>query len=213
MLAGNDGRLYAAVLADGVSLCSASRTGAEVACKVLLKLFLLKGDMLLDNSEACDNEGKSQLIISHVLYELAEKAKSEARDLEEYSCTLSGVLADSESGKMLYFSLGDSIIIAVSRCGLRCRILTRPDNNHEGICVTTTKDAAAMSKLGIESMKDFASVIIFSDGAWREIFNRNVIKNEVKEILAVQNYDKLKEFLKGREIFDDYSFIALNLET
>ena len=44
---------------------------------------------------------------------LNHEARTHSMKTEDYSCTLSGVLEDSENGKMIYFSTGDSIIMAV----------------------------------------------------------------------------------------------------
>ena len=174
---------------------------------MLIKLFLRKGDFLLSSK----SNKSSELIVSHVLYELHKKALNDGIDINEYSCTLTGVLTDIKAEKMLYFSLGDSIVIAVPKNGSRCKILTHPDDSADGVCVTTTKNAVLMSKLNVISTKEFAAVIIFSDGAWHEIFDKNILKKEVIEILMSHNYKRLKEFLNNRKIFDDYSFIALNL--
>lgn len=211
VISGNNRRLYAAALADGVTSCSEARTGAEIACNMLMKIFLRKGDFLLRSKTEHDMKKSSELIISHVSRALHERALNDSINIEEYSCTLAGVLADTKAKKMLYFSIGDSIVIAIPKNGSRCKILTRPDNNAAGVCVTTTENAELMSKINVINTQEFSSVIIFSDGAWHEIFDKNILKKEVSEILISHNYKRLKEFLNSRKIFDDYSFIALNL--
>lgn len=212
VMSGENNNLYAAALADGVSSCSQAVTGAVISCRVLIKLFLLKGDFLMSSESESEIKKSLELISSHVLYELNNKAAHDCINLEEYSCTLAGVLADIKNDKILYYSTGDSVIIAVPKDGSKCIVLTQPDNNSDGVCVTTTENAAMMSQLNILSARNLSSIIIFSDGAWHEIFDRNIMKQEVRELLMKHDYNKLKDFLNGHEIFDDYSFIALDLD-
>ena len=55
------------------------------------------------------------------------------------------------------------------------------------------------------------SVVICSDGAWRQMYNKNKLKPEVFDLLVKNEYDGVKEFLIGQNCFDDYSFISLDM--
>ena len=60
--------------------------------------------------------------------------------------------------------------------------------------------------------QDFQSIIICSDGAWTQMFEKGKLKPEVMDFLAKSEFDAVKEFLNSQNCFDDYSFIALDLQ-
>ena len=60
--------------------------------------------------------------------------------------------------------------------------------------------------------QDFESILICSDGAWTQMFEKGKLKPEVMEFLGNSQFDAVKEFLNSQNCFDDYSFIALDLQ-
>lgn len=205
VFSGRQGHYTVISLADGVSACGAAKAGAETACAAVTGLLLKRGAFFLE----FEGEKAAQLIISHVAYELERRALADGRRVEEYSSTLASVLYDGKSGKLLYFSLGDSMILAVDHG--RCRVLAAPSDSTRGCCVTTTKNASAMARTGILDADGMESVLICSDGAWRELFRGNRLKPEAASLLAGHEVQGLKEYLARREQEDDCTLILMDL--
>lgn len=190
-------------LADGASACYKAKEGAAVTSRSLVRLLAQKGDWFFDS----DNNQIARTLLFHVLYELKEQSITEGISIEEYSSTMAGVVYDKKRKALLYFSLGDSLILGTD--GERCKVLAMPANSMNGCCVTTTKNAAEMMDVGIVENCDLNSVLICSDGAWREMYDKNRLKPEVAGFICRNEYDSLKEFLSAQSCADDYSFISL----
>lgn len=193
-------------LADGVSACKEAKCGAEIASRAITNLLLKKGDYFLEFG----NEQIAELTLSHILFELKQRAENDSQNLEDYSSTIASVLVDRKKNRILCFNLGDSIILAVGKG--KCRVLAMPADSSSGCCVTTTKSAAKMVSVKIFDADAVESVVICSDGAWRQMFDKNKLKPEVFSLLANNEYDGLMDFLVGQNCLDDYSFISLNMQ-
>lgn len=192
-------------LADGVSTCKEAKSGAEIASRAITNLLLKKGEYFLEFG----NEQIAEFTLSHILFELKQHAVNDSKDIEEYSSTVAGVLVDKKKKRMLCFNLGDSIIIASGKG--KCRVLAMPADSLSGCCVTTTKGAATMASVRLLDASSVESVVICSDGAWRQMYDKNKLKPEVSGLLANNEYDGLRDFLMGQKCFDDYSFISLDM--
>lgn len=192
-------------LADGVSTCKEPKSGAEIASRAITNLLFKKGDYFLE----FEREQIAEFTISHILFELEQRAENDSKDVEEYSSTVASVLVDKKKKRMLCFNLGDGIIIAAGKG--KCRVLAMPADSSSGCCVTTTKSAAAMVSVKLLDTSSVESVVICSDGAWRQMFDKNKLKPEVYDLLANNEYDGLKSFLAKQNCFDDYSFISLDM--
>ena len=206
LCSGKNRRFTVITLADGVSECKEAKTGAEVAVKSLTELFLKKGEYFIN----FDKKQIAKFAVSHINYELRKKAESEKKNVEDYSSTIASVLLDKKSERLLYFSIGDSIIIA-SENG-KCKIISNPSDSSQGCCVTTTKGAETMVKTNILDVSGLESVIICSDGAWKDMFRRNKLKEEVKKLIEYNKYGELSKFIKHQDNFDDSSFISMIFE-
>ena len=202
---GKNGRYQVISLADGVSSCKEAKTGAEIASRAITELFLKKGNHFL----GFENGQIAELALSHVLFELKRQAVEEKERLEAYSSTVASVLYDQKSGKLLYYSLGDSLILAVEKG--RCRILAMPSDSSRGCCVTTTKNVSKMIGAKVVDASNLESVVICSDGAWRQMFAINRLKPEAAALLVNHQFGRLKEYLMQQECFDDYSVISMEL--
>lgn len=190
-------------LADGVSTCRRARDGAEIASRAIGELMEEKGRNLLNG----DQPRQEEWILDHILRRLKKRSREEGDDLEEYSSTAASVLVDRNRGELLYFNLGDGLILGVD--GGKCRILSMPGNSARGCCVTTTRNAAAEADLGKRSLGTMERVLICSDGAWREMYGRTRLLPEVSEWLVRGEWGKLEHFLRERGCRDDYSIIAI----
>jgi len=193
-------------LADGVSSCDKAKTGAEIASKAITNLFLKKGSSFFEFND----RQVSELVLSHILYELKQQARKDTKETEEYSSTISSVLFDKNKQQLLYFNLGDSIIVAAG--GGKCRILAMPSDSLSGCCVTTTENAHVKAVTKVIKIAGTESVMICSDGAWRQMFDKNKLKPEVYSMISNHEFRILKEYLGRQEIFDDYSFISMDLQ-
>lgn len=192
-------------LADGVSSCKEAKKGAEIACRAVTDLLLMKGDYFLE----FEKDQISRGVMAHVLHEIDRQARKESKCTDEYSSTVESALYDKKHHKLLFFHLGDGVIIASGKNG--CRVIANPAHSTAGCCVTTTQNAVSATKVGIIDTASFDSVVICSDGAWREMYSGNRLKTEVASFLVERNFDKLKHFLRSQHCFDDYSFISMDL--
>lgn len=190
-------------LADGVSTCEKAKQGAELASKAISNLLLKKGTEFFE----FENDLISELVVSHIESELREQAKIDLKEVEEYSSTIACVLYDKKKERMLCINLGDGIIIA-AKSG-KCQIMAAPSNSNNGCSVTTTQNAKQMvSVKKIESL-GVDSIVLCSDGAWKQMFDANKLRIEVSNMISNSRYDELKGYLLDRKSFDDFSFIAL----
>ena len=168
-------------LSDGVSECREAKRGASIASQAITNLFLKKGSYFLE----FDEEQIADFALSHILCELQQEAEHSQQPVIDYSSTVASVLVDKRKKRMLYSS--------------------------SGCCVTTTRLAEKMVSVKLCEIGSMESVIICSDGAWREMFLKNRLKPEVAELLSNNAYDALKDFLTEQNCFDDFSFIALDM--
>lgn len=202
---GKQGRNTVITLADGVSTCKESKTGAKISGDTITRLFLNKGE-LLQEYEAKDI---AEMTLVEILYELEQAADKEAEDIEEYSSTVASVLHDQKNKRLMCMSLGDSLIMGTS--GDDCYVLTMPYDSRNGCCVTTTENATTHTEVKMFDDSEMDSVIIMSDGAWKHVFDRNSLKQEVRRMLTAGDYEGLKDYLKDQDGSDDYSFITMDI--
>lgn len=202
---GKNGRFSVISLADGVSCCKKAAEGAEIASDAVTNLLLKNGSFFLN----LEKEKTADMVVSHILYELKRKSEKSGYSVNDYSSTIASVLFDCKTGKMLFFNLGDSLIIATK--GGKCKVISMPYNSLDGCCVTTTKNAKKAVNTEVINGFLYDSIVIFSDGAWKKILNQNYLKECVKTMIEGKEYEQLKDFFRKQNCSDDYSFIALDL--
>lgn len=205
VLYGRNKRFEVITLADGVSSCERGKEGAWAACEIVTGLLLEKGDYFLN----FEKETTADLVTSHILYELEKKAQQNKEAVDAYSSTLASVLFDKKTKKMLFFNLGDSLILATR--GERCGILSVPYEGDGGCPVTTTRNVSLAVNTGVIDASMFDSVVICTDGAWQHMFERNRLTQDIQTMLAGQRYDELAQYLESQNGEDDYSFISIDL--
>ena len=200
-----EGKRYSVIsLADGVSTCSHAKIGAAIASASIANLFYKNASFFL----AFDEKQIAEYTLSHILSELTQQAENDLTNLCEYSSTIACVLYDRVTGKLLFFNLGDTIIIAVEN-GM-CKIVSMPSNSINGCCVTTTEGAIESIHAGVIEATSFDAIIICSDGAWHHMFEKNKLKPEVTAMLCSKNFKELADYLNAQYCYDDYSFISLD---
>lgn len=193
-------------LADGVSTCSEAKKGAEIACSAIADLFLRKADYFM----SFDSEKIAEFAISHILYKLRQQAEADSKPVEEYSSTVAAVLFDKKSKRLLFLNVGDGIIIATSRD--KIGVIAASSDSTSGCCVTTTDGAQAMAKAGVLDAEQIDSVILCSDGAWRNMYSGTRLTPDAQEMLIKQQFGELGEYLKTQNCEDDHSFISMEIQ-
>lgn len=192
-------------LADGVSSCRESKTGAEIASKAITGLFIKLGESLFERKDS----QIAEFVLSHILYELNKRANEDSQMIEEYSSTIASVFIDKRTGRLLCFNLGDGIIMATHRG--KCFVLEAPIESPNGCCTTTTQGVQTKISISKFEMPGVESIIICSDGAWRDMYSKNKLKDNPYLFLVSNSYDELESFLMRQDHFDDSSFISLSL--
>lgn len=195
----------AMVLADGVSACAHAGEGAEIACAAVTDFLLRHGRALfhMQTQETAD------ALVSQVQKHLQEAADANRHSVEDYSSTLACVLYDKQENRLLYFSIGDSLITATKN--EKCYIVANPADSRNGCCVTTSWNAASSAKIGILDTNHISSVMICSDGAWHLMYKRSRMEQSVQNSIVNREYGRLKEILLRKERYDDCSFITMDL--
>lgn len=155
-----------------------------------------------------DKRQIAEYTLSHILSELTQQAKTDITELSEYSSTIASVLYDHVTRKLLFFNLGDSIIIAVENG--KCKIVSMPSNSMNGCCVTTTDGAIESIHTGVIEAASLDVIIICSDGAWHHMFDKNKLKPAVAAMLCDKAFNELANYLSAQRCYDDYSFISLD---
>ncbi len=194
------------VLADGVSSCCRAKEGAEITSNIIANFLLEHGGCFfsMTRQEVVD------CILSQIRLALEHAARREGLAAEDYSSTLACILFDRRNERMLYCSIGDSLILAAKDD--RCAVIAMPADSRDGCCVTTSAAAESMAAIGVVKTTELRSVMICSDGAWQLMYDRNRLQQPIRSLLLNQDYEQLKTVLMERERFDDCSFISMNFQ-
>ena len=191
------------VLADGVSLCSKSRKGAQIACEAVR-------DILLDETEyifSCEKEKIKGLLTSYVYKQLQREAEQSKTDVNEYASTLSLVCRNKISNEVLTFMLGDSMIYSVTDGMLNAE--GSPVLTHTSAVYTTTtpcNERLAAAEIRLCGREE--KFMIASDGAWRSFYTDGVLSDEARS--AVQ-CNRIADFLEQRQCRDDCSIAIMDI--
>lgn len=207
---GSNDRFDVVVLADGVSSCKKSGEGAEITVEAVKKIFLENGDIIIKS----DVKESSAAVLSVLYNELEKKAKKDNEEVEEYASTLAAVLIDRKTKNTFAMNLGDSMIMGVK--GVDIGIVGMPCDSSKGIPTTITNLSNHFTDSIMINSKDgdykYDTYILCSDGAWREMFHKGKLRNDVKEMILKRDFNRLRNFLKDKNTLDDCTFIALDTE-
>lgn len=207
---GSNDRFDAVVLADGISSCKKGGEGAEITVETVKKIFLENGDIIMKS----DVKESSSAVLSVLLNELEKNAKQDNEDVEEYASTLAAVLIDRNTKNAFAMNLGDSMILGIK--GIDIGIVGMPCDSSRGIPSTITNLSNHFTDSVMINSKDgsykYDTYILCSDGAWREMFHKGKLRNDVKELMLKRDFNKLRKFLKDKNTFDDCTFVALDTE-
>lgn len=196
---------FAMVLADGISMCKSSGAGARLTCQVIVNCLMEQAGCFFKS----DADTNIICLIHRTLHELKKLAAAEGNPLEDYSSTAACVLLDKKTGRMFYYSLGDSLILSTREGG--CRVVAMPADSRHGCYCTTTRDVQSTVSCDIINTAHINSVMICSDGAWRLMYERARLKDQVRSMLIDCDYQGLRDTLIKEERYDDCSFISVDL--
>ncbi len=202
---GENNNFSVITLADGVSTCKNAKEGAKVASEAITELFLRKGEHFL----SFEKETIAYHCILHILHKLRETTERTKEVIDAYSSTIASVVLDKQNNQLMYFNLGDGLILSTRDDEFH--ILARPSCSSLGCPVTTTKNAWGVVDTEIIDLDGMNKVWIFSDGAWKQLMDRNTFKPEVKEWIRKNDHKSIEKYLENRNGLDDYSFIILDV--
>lgn len=195
------------VLADGVSSCAKAQEGARITVNAVAETLLADSNFFLN----CAEDFVRHLIMERVRYALAKQAEADHEDIKEYASTLSFVLCDDESHRLLSFALGDGLSVWTD--GKQCQALALPKRHHDAygsVTATTTENAAMATCVCFADTKEMKSIALFTDGAWKRMNEGGLLGREYAELIRNSSYLSLGEHLsKNKECRDDSSFISL----
>lgn len=193
-------------LADGVSSELKSKIGARLAVDSILELFAEKGEFFFE----FDNKTAIHIILEHILFKLTKEAYSNGRSINDYSSTLAAVMVNKKNKIGLLFNLGDSTIL-----GFRDNkgyVLSKPFNTVYGTCVTTTRNAKSAVSLTIMDLEGFTSVMLLSDGLWKNMLKGGCIVLGDEEMVTGTNFGNLYDYIKYNDFNDDATVITLSFD-
>ena len=190
-------------LADGVSSCARAKEGAAAAADAVTSLYAENGAVFFGS----DTQSLKRITMSHAVYHVKEKAKQIGCDVADCSSTLSSAVYDRKKNKILYFNVGDAVILGVKKDSLR--VLAQPyASDADGTCVLTTEGAQAAADGKVIDADGYNAIMICSDGAWKKMYRFGYPKAEVRSFLVKNDFKKLNSYLAQQENEDDCSYIA-----
>jgi hypothetical protein len=193
-------------LGDGVSSCKNGGIGAQTACDALVELFSRKGKLLM----ALDKGRSVRLILSHITHAIQLRANADMQGETTYASTLAAVVYDKESGMVLVFSIGDSLILGIRNEKLE--VVAPPSDSSNGCDTTTTQNVEYATKFKVFTPEGFQAFVIFSDGAWSSLYGEDYRMNgEAKACLIRGDFYGLEQLLIRADSSDDCSLIALQI--
>lgn len=206
VLSGHNRNFEVAVVADGVSTCTKGKEGAEIAAKAIESLFLSKGNELMQ----FDEKQITDVLVQHMLYYLNKQAEADGISVEEYSSTMTAIVVDKLNKKTLTFNLGDGLIMGVQDG--KIKVAGMPADTRDGTPTTTTKNVSSIAEAKVHD-GIWDSTILCSNGAWKEMFNKNKLKPEIAKMILDKDFERVIEYLEQQETTDDRTFVALEHDT
>lgn len=194
-------RYEVAAIADGVSTCSASFEGALLAARCV-------ADTLTESGEQAFS---AQLLLDAVSDVLHQQSNMTKKPLRDYSSTLAAAVWDKQENKLFYMSLGDSLLLTVSDS--KCSVLAAPCDSTYGIPTTTHRHAFRFTQSKTLCTDGIDSVIILTDGAWKPLFYRTKMLENIQTAIENGNYHLVRAFLENANVSDDATAVILKRES
>ena len=193
----NDFAAFFAV-ADGVSACKNSRSGAQLACEVCADILLEHTGYYFDS----DEEKVKQILLDNIRSAISRKAGQERCEPEDYASTLSFLCFDKLHERVMTFSLGDSRIYRMNGNGID-RINQTVSHGMNAVCSTTSRRAEKEAVLFRDSKRADDSFLLCTDGFWKAA----EADSFPAEPGLFENGGALAALLDRQTIRDDCSFL------
>jgi len=186
-------------IADGVSACTQSRVGAQIAVETVVRSFRDCGTILWK----AGNRKIRDAVFNEVLYALQKRAKQDGIPVEEYSSTLAFAILNKKKNEIFLFSLGDSTILMYAEKNYRVAAAP-PLYFGDGVCTTTT-DGGHETAYVERRMSEGGNVFLFTDGGWT-VAEKVLTGTDDPDEDSV--CDELRRTMMEEECWDDSSFIS-----
>ena len=192
-------RFFVISVADGVGSCASAYEGALLAARCATETL----------SENGASAFSPELLLGAVAETLKKQSEMTKKPLPDFSSTLASVVWDRQENKLFYLSLGDSLLLTVSRSG-KCRILSEPCDSTDGIPTTTHRNPAFYTQSRMLCADDIETVLILTDGAWRPMFYRTKMRKELQDAIENGDFAYILSFLEKADVSDDASVAILS---
>ena len=189
-------------LADGVSACANSKTGARIACEAVMNVFLECGFMLFDYPF----HKISYMVLKEVTNQLKKVSEIKGDEVDSFASTLTFAVFDKKTNRLLTFQLGDSNLYLLSDSG--CKSMVNQKKLVPSFTVYGEADEKAV--MNMYTADELNGVLICSDGAWKEFYEHTVFNSTLQEALKSSDFSALQHFLESKECADDCSYILMN---
>ena len=200
----DNGDFAVLVMADGVSSCKYGAEGAGIVSSCAMD-YVYKQYSIFHFLPK-----EWPVFMLNLLKKQLNTVAENNNDLcEEYSTTLMVLVIDRVRGIMHYCNIGDGILMAIGE--KKCPLICMPQGGESGCPVITTKGIEKKMISGEMNLDDVNSVMMCSDGTWEMMYNHNILKPEIKEILLRKNYVEFKEYIKEAHNTDDCSFAFVDV--
>lgn len=158
---GSNEKFEVIVLADGVSSCEKGGEGAKITVETIKNYFLETGKSLMDI--------RGETISSIIKNKLNEQAVHDGIDMDEYASTLAAILINKKQKRIMYSSVGDSLILGVRDENVY--IISMPADSSYGIPTTIINDNKYFNT-GIIEPREIHTIIIGKS------FKNNIAKKQ-----------------------------------
>ena len=197
---GTDSGDYAIIaLADGVSSCKYGPEGAKMASSFALDYINEQFSRFRFLPEKWPT-----YMLNYVKQQLNEFVQYDKSIYSDHSTTLMILIIDREKNLMHYCNIGDGLIIAVD--DNMCSIICLPQRRDSRCLVITTEGIENEIISGTIDLNNVNCIVACSDGAWEKMYDHNMLKPEIKNILLSGNHLKLKDVIDESKSIDDCSF-------
>lgn len=195
----DNGEFAVLTLADGVSSCKYGAEGASLVSFYAMEYVYRQ----FADLKFLPNEWPVYMLNS-VKKQLKIAAHNDEALYNEYSSTLMVLVLDRMKSILNYCSIGDGILLAIDND--KCPVICMPQGDKNGCPVVTTEGIEKKILSGRMELANVNNILMCSDGAWKMMYNHNMLKPDIKNILLSGNFNDFKEYIRNAENMDDCSF-------
>lgn len=160
------------------------------------------GNLFFDYSP----EKTAFILLAEIKKQLSELSKKSNKPIESFASTLCFACLEKKTNRLMTFQLGDSNLYLISENGCRFSL----DEKAVPQAFTVYEDADEKAAVSVCAADGLNAVLLCSDGAWREFYEKGDFNKELYEALKRSDFFRLKSFLEERSCADDCSYILMN---